>query len=351
MTAKKLVFPDFVPAHVRRQTTLLRNGTGAGSGDEGWIGVLARLQDKLSQVKKILQGGKWLSEATQSALHREKRDLSARIEHAKGDLDCLERLTTRSDPDLEGVYALLAKHISDDKQAWLFIYAAISANIDFARHRDALRSARECKQEIAVAAQTLAERLDSFHRSGIPGPDAFWSIRSLLEIADAREANHIVWRQVRRHVLGEQTLPVEEVIPSAVANDVPALEDDDFPDDDVVVKELEAGEPAATTPEQDRRYAWQVAPSPSDLLKTLSDVANAFEPREHDLIGAALNTRQGSVKTAYVRAFAHLLNENGIALSPPIMRAMAMTATLVLDHKDLVVNYDDVRKARLPASA
>lgn len=347
MTAKALTFPDYVPLYTQRQATLLLHGEGVNFGDAGWVGALARLRDKLSQVEQYLQDAKWLSEEARSALHRDKRDLSTRIKQAKDEIECLERLTARPDPDLENVYALLARHTSDEKQVWSFIYAAVSANIEFARYRDALKSARERKQEIAGLAQALAEQLDSFDRTGVQGPDAFWSIRSLLEITDAPEGDHIVWHHMRRHVLGEHVMPIEKDTDLAAVRDEPEYDDsNDLPDDEFVIEELEEGKTVATTSEQDRRYAWQVAPQLPDVLKTLSHVASTFEPREHDLIRAALNTRQGSVKTSYIRGFVHLLNENDISLTPPIMRAMAKAATLVLDRKDLVVSYDDVRKAR-----
>lgn len=345
MTAIALTFPNYVPEHIRRKATRLRHGEGAESGDDGWAGALARLHVKLNHAEQYLQNASWLSEEARSALYREKRDLTMQIKQAKGDLDCLERLTALPDPDLENIYTLLGKHISDEKQAWSFIYAAISANIEFARHRDAIRAARERKQDIAELAQKLAEQLESFDRTGIQGPDAFWSVRSLLEITDAHETNHIVWRQMRGHILGKHVMQFEKDADFVDEHNQPEYDDSmNLPDEDFIVEETEVGDAAATS-EQDRRYAWQVAPSLSDMLNTLTYVAKNFEPSEQHLIGAALNTRQDSVKTSYIRGFAHLLNENGISITPPIMQAMAKTATLALNHKDLIVSYDNVRKA------
>lgn len=321
---------------------------GSGADTDGWIGLLNRLQARLSQVETLLADSALASEVFLSALRRERLDLADQVRRLEEEVACLERLTTRPDPDLEDVYALLQEELRDAEQTWSFIYAAVSANIEFARYREAIKSARERKQEIARLAQALAEQLDGFDRTGIQAPDPFWSIRALLEKADAPENNFMVWRQVRDRVLGEYHSVDEEKANASTAAVTENLDDDgyqDLPEDDFVIGEFEEGATATATPEHDRRYAWQVAPSLADLLQTLSEVANDFEPKEHHLIGAALNTRQSSVKTSYIRAFAHLLNEHGITPTPPLMRAMAKVATLVLHRDDLVVSYDNVRKA------
>jgi hypothetical protein len=345
VTVKTSTFPHYVPPYIQSQVTLLLHGEGASSENDGWIGALARLDNELHRVNELLEDSGWLSEEARSALHRQQRDLSTRIKRAKEEIDCVERLTSRHDPDLEDVYTLLARNTTGDKQAWLFIFSAVSADIEFDRYRDALRSARERKDEIAAAAHALAERLDLFDQTGVQGPDAFWSIRALLERAEPSDANRTVWPEARNHLLGNGALPAASGCEASTTDDEPAFDDsEDLPDGDFTIEELEEGD-AATTPEQDLRYAWGVAPSLSALLDTLSAAARDFEPSEHDLIGAALNTRQGSPKTGYIRAFAHLLNENGISRTPPFMRAMAKTATLVLTPKDIIVSYDDVRKA------
>lgn len=340
MTAKARTFPSYVPEKVQLWAAQLQYGVDADPIDNGWSGFLEGLKTQLEEVERRLRAPDTLPEETLSALHRDKHDLSARINEAKRDLDCLERLTTRPDRDLQRTYALLAEHLSDDEEIWSFIYAAIGANIEFTRYRDALRSARDCKQKIAKLAGALAEQLQKLEQTGVQAPDVFWSVQSLLGETDATGYNFTVWRQMRGRILGENCLGDAEDTGVTSTTDDPGDDyDGDLPEDDVV---LEESATATTTPEQDQRYAWQVAPPVADLLQTLARAANDFEPREHHLIGAATAKRQDSEKAAYIRAFAHLLGESGIELTPGIKNAMATTATLVLNRHDLVVTLHDV---------
>ncbi len=64
------------------------------------------------------------------------------------------------------------------------------------------------------------------------------------------------------------------------------------------------------------RWVWGTAPDFSALLGTLAIAARAYEPEQSGFIGAALNSRKGTPKTAHLRAFATLLrNEHGFAIS------------------------------------
>lgn len=336
-------FPDYVPEKVRLRAAQLRHGDVDDPSYTGWLGVLEGLRTRLDEVEQRLRDPGILAEETLEALRRQRRDLSAQVDQTGHDLDCLDRLTARPDRDLQRVYELLEAHLKDDEEVWSFIYAAIAANIEFARYRDALKSARERKREIAKQAQVLAELLDSFDGTGIHAPDVFWSVRSLLEHTDASGKNSTLWQQMRGRLLGENHLGYAvDNSETSTGSDLDDDYDEDFPDDDFVVAELEDGVTATTTEEQDRRYAWQVAPSVSDLLQALATAAREFEPREHGMIGTATAKRQDSEKAAYIRAFAHLLGEHGIDLNPGVKNAMATTATLVLNHQDLVVTIQDV---------
>lgn len=63
------------------------------------------------------------------------------------------------------------------------------------------------------------------------------------------------------------------------------------------------------------------------------------------MVGAAIQSRQSSVKTEYLRAFAHLLNDvHHLKMTPGILRAMAVTANVTINLPDVDVTYDDVRK-------
>lgn len=343
VTAKALTFPNYVPEKVQLWAAQLQYGVDSDPSDNGWSGVLEGLKTQLEEVERRLRSPDTLPEETLSALHHDKHDLSARLDEVKRDLDCLERLTTRPDRDLQRTYAVLAEHLSDDEEIWSFIYAAIGANTEFTRYRGALRSARDCKEKIAKLAGALAEQLQKLEQTGVQAPDVFWSVQSLLGETDATGYNFTVWRQMRGRILGENCLgDAEDGGMASTTDDLDDDYDEDFPDDDFVVDELEGGATATSAPAQDRKYAWQVAPSVADLLQTLARAANDFEPREHHLIGAATGKRQDSEKAAYIRAFAHLLGECGIELTPEIKNAMATTATLVLNRHDLVVTLQDV---------
>jgi hypothetical protein len=82
------------------------------------------------------------------------------------------------------------------------------------------------------------------------------------------------------------------------------------------------------------------------LLDTLANAARSFNPSATGMIGAAIASRQRSPKTEYLRAFGKLLSdEHGFALTTPIVKAMAITANVVINLPDVDVTYDDVRKA------
>jgi hypothetical protein len=92
------------------------------------------------------------------------------------------------------------------------------------------------------------------------------------------------------------------------------------------------------------------SPSVAELLDTLVGAAHRFEPAESDFRNAATETRQRNIKTDYLRGFGHLLIRRGLELTPPIMRAMAITTTVVINDPEIDATYDDVRKvlATLP---
>jgi len=110
-----------------------------------------------------------------------------------------------------------------------------------------------------------------------------------------------------------------------------------------------AGEKAEIDPVEEARntlrYAWGTAPDFSALLDTVAKAARGFKPSESGMIGAAIESRQRSPKTEYLRAFGNLLTAHSFALTTPIMRAMATVANVVINLPDVDVTYDDVRKA------
>jgi hypothetical protein len=113
---------------------------------------------------------------------------------------------------------------------------------------------------------------------------------------------------------------------------------------------VKTGKEAEEDPvEQERaliRAIWQSAPSLSSILDTVKIAAQNWTPSEIGFIRAAIASRKKNPKTEYVRGFGDLLKKtHGFTLTPQLMKAMALTATVVITDKDLVVTYDDVRKA------
>ena len=86
------------------------------------------------------------------------------------------------------------------------------------------------------------------------------------------------------------------------------------------------------------------------LLDMVASAARSFQPKIRGMAGAALASRQQNTKTEYLRAFAFLLTVHRlpnfqIALTTPVMKAMAIAANVALNLPDVDVTYDDVRKA------
>ena len=114
------------------------------------------------------------------------------------------------------------------------------------------------------------------------------------------------------------------------------------PGDEVKEVKIDPEEKARNT----LRYAWGTAPDFSALLGTVAKAARDFTPSESGMIGAAINSRQSSPKTEYLRAFGNVLTEvHEFALTTSIMQAMAIVANVVINQTEVDVTYDDVRKA------
>jgi hypothetical protein len=255
------------------------------------------------------------------------------------------------------VYVPLAHEFSNDEQWRRFIYAAWAARNTYSRYRDAIKWARKVKGEIAETAEKLAELLWQIGGLGINCPSEFFSIPSLLENTDNMELrgqNLYMWRVMRRHVLGypQEGAPEREspqldlALPPTASDTVFELSDGGR----LRVDFVSARSPAEIEPVEQARsnvgYAWTTAPDFPALLNTVVKAARDFEPRQTQMIGAAIASRKQNPKTDYLRAFAHLLTDvHHLTPTTPIMRAMAVVATVVVNLPDIDVTYDDVRKA------
>lgn len=90
-------------------------------------------------------------------------------------------------------------------------------------------------------------------------------------------------------------------------------------------------------------------PDFKDAVPWLRSIAKAASTMEVQFacpaINAALEKRQKSKKSGYLRAFAALLEEADIELTSNVMKAMAITANVVFDQPEFEASDDDVRKA------
>jgi len=336
-------FPAYVPAAVRSLISKLIEGDSREP--IGWRESLATADRELVEVEARFQSCiGWEDQEYLDGLRKAKAAALAHRDMLEGDVDCLHRLA--HDARMRDAFALLTREFTDDRQWRNFIYAAWSARVDFTKYRDRLKRAAELKSGIADTAETLAKHIRQFSETGINGPGEFYSIPELLRQTDNHEMqghNLHMWRSMRQHVLGD--LPrwdVPETRPAEASGDPPTRE--------IVRAFLAPGEKAEIDPVEEARnmlrYAWGTAPDFSALLDTVAKAGRAFKPSESGMIGAAIESRQRSPKTEYLRAFGNLLTDvHNFALTTPTMQAMAIVANVVINLPEVDVTYDDVRKA------
>jgi hypothetical protein len=93
------------------------------------------------------------------------------------------------------------------------------------------------------------------------------------------------------------------------------------------------------------RPAWESAPCVTDLLHTIAKAAEAFEPRPRKA-AAALRVREANPVAELIRSIAEMLTIYiGIELTPRVKGAIAIIVTVDINDPDIIVTYDDVRKA------
>jgi len=335
-------FPAYVPAAVRAHITTLIEGDSNES--HGWAASLTNLDETIVGIDRAIETYTRLGEDDYlTSLKIQKSDAQEHRDRLAADVDCLHRLG--GDLRMRGAFALLTAEFSDEKEWSRFIYAAWAARIDFTKYRERLKRATELKNDIAESAKILANLIREFSKTGVNGPNEFYSVSELLLKTDnfeMLEHNLYMWKSMRHHILGE--LPPPDVPETKDVVDSLGLVS--FPK--IVTFQVE--ERGNIDPEEETRntlrYVWGIAPEFSALLDTVAQASLAFRPGESGMIGAAVESRQHSAKTAYIRAFGNLLtNSHGFVLSPPIMNAMAIVANVVINLPEIDVTNDDVRKA------
>ena len=336
-------FPAFVPAAVRAYITALIEG--ASWEPMGWAESLASAERQLAEIESAIETKTRCGEVDYlDGLRKQRAEAVEHRDRLAGDVDCLRRLAR--DARMADAFALLTREFTADKQWRDFTYAAWAARVNYSRYRDRLKRAAELKAEIANAADTLAKLIRQFSETGINGPGEFYSISELLRQTDNYEMqghNLHMWRSMRQHVLGD--LPRRDVPETE-----PAEESGEPPTIEITRAFLAPEEKSEIDPKEEARnmlgYAWGIAPDFSALLGTMANAARSFKPSESGMIGAAIESRQRSAQTEYLRAFGNLLTDvHNFTLTTPIKQAMALVANVVINLPDDNVTYDDVRKA------
>lgn len=338
-------FPAHVPAAVREK---LSHYLDSSNGEKGYIDLLKSAESDLAELVRAIEVRIQRGEVEYLPdLNKKKAEATEYRDMIAGDVACLQRLA--HDSRMRDAYALLTREFSADEQWAGFTFSAWAARVNFGKYRERVKRARELKAEIVDAAVNLASLLHRFSATGLCGPDEFYSVPELLRQTDNRDiqsSNFEMWRAMRPHVLGDLTRAQQAAQNATRATRTEAEKAPKF-----VVHFGPGGETEADPKQQERdllRYAWQLAPDLPAILQTVATAARNFQPSETGMIGAAIDTRQRSPKTEYVRAFANRLTESyGLTLTTGIRKAMAVTANVVIDLPDVDVSDDDVRKALL----
>jgi hypothetical protein len=335
-------FPLYIPEPIKQQATHYLDGSDSW---HGYRTSLKEKKEKLSEINERITYWKLPVQDADYAEHRleelrtEKIECEQRIEELDRDINSISRLIY--DGSMKEVYRLLINEFhgdeSADRKIDQFIFFAWSANINYAKPREAMTEARVLSKEISATATKLAKLLNKITETGCNCPDEFFSIASLLENTDNSGNNLYIWRSVRKYILGGP--PAIE--PRQVDDTAPVLR---F----IVNLNPEESPPQIAPQEQQRktlRYGWEKAPYLPEILNTVAKAADEFKPSCGYFADAAIVSRQKSHKTEYIRGYVNLLCNGGINLSTDIVKAIAITATVVINSPDLIVTYDDVRKA------
>lgn len=326
-------FPAYVPAAVRTQIAAMIDGDAWEP--HGWAASLASAEQRLSEIEQAIEARTRRGDLDYLlGLRLQKADALKHRDAMAEEVGCLQRLA--HDSRMRDAFTLLTREFTDDEQWRGFIRSARAARMDYGRFRERLKEAAELKKEIADAADDLAKLIRQFADFGIDnGPGEFFSVPALLRQTDNHESNgrnlHM-WRGLRGYILGD---PQRRDIP-----DIEQGGDDQSTAPGIVRIELVPMEKADTDPTEEMRstlcYAWDTAPSFPDLLDTVAKAARDFTPSEDGMIGAAIESRQRSAKTEYLRAFWHQLTDvHHFTLTTAVMQAMAIVANVVINLPDI----------------
>jgi hypothetical protein len=208
--------------------------------------------------------------------------------------------------------------------------------LDYTSFRNQLKGAAAITSKVAAAAGALHDILVKAEDFSTYLPDEFFSIKALLRTTDhvPGDRNFRMWKDMREVVLGDpQAAPPESasVAPGPTKVELIPLSG---------ATQLDAGEEARNT----LHYAWGTVPGLARIVANMQRAAVECVPNETGAIAAALSSQKTLRRNEYLRGFAAVLQEQYcINLVPAIRKAMAVTATVVLD--DGVVTDEEVGKA------
>jgi hypothetical protein len=303
-------FPSYVPEPAAKFLTVLIEGNGSGS-----IGYAHYLEESLRQGVFVDTQIREARHQCQNcgcevddpdtkdyvtSLEAEKLDHTRAAEVFSDQISLLRRLGY--DELMRETFTILGGEFVADHQWGEFLLASITAQRDYSAYRTLGKEVTRLSQDIEATAKQLARQVRDLRKTGVwlppelmPAPtEDTWESFSSSE----PEISHL-------KILRLLEFSREKVKKSGRTTQ------------DVVPVLLNMAERAA-----------QLRP-------------NYMSPGIH----AALQTRQNSKKSAYIRSFGALLVEAKIELTSGVKRSMAITANVVLDDPNVDVSEDDVRKA------
>jgi len=335
-------FPDSVPVKV--QSLLSKLIEGVPKRHKGYFEMLQAVESELTRIDEATNDA--LCNPLQTDLDELRRQKLEAINHRDWlaeELSCLKRLGHHR--DMPQVFELLHHDFPDGEKVEDFIYCAWAARIDFAKYREGLKKASKIKQEIAEVSNNLSKLLHMLSDTGVMGPGELFSIPELLKQTDNHNLNDHnlqMWRSMRMHILGDK---LDKCFEDSSINHSEQVSNQPV---NIRIIPIESNIKIDPAEEQRHmlRYAWGTAPDVSALIETISKAAFNFQPKESDMIGATVQTRQHSQKTEYIRALWFLLSDSHkFLLTLQIRKAICLVANVVLDSPEIGVTLDDVNKA------
>jgi hypothetical protein len=339
-------FAEFVPQRVR---TFIAARVEGDEEAPGWGTMLPAAKTELAEIRKALRGTRV---DARRPLEKEHDRAAKHLSWLQREVGSLTRLGT--DVRMGDCFHYLSAASFNEEQVERFIEVAWMAHMDFSEYRHRLKKAANLRDGIEKAAgklSTLLRQLGELEVLNAPGE--LFSIPALIRQSDYPEkefrqknwAQHDFWCSMRRILLGDKRSEDEASKPAPKDGQSSKWE----------IQFVEPGDIVDLDPEEAKRaflhYAWEKSPPVSAMIDAIAVAASRFEPSLEDdaIIYAAIASRQSSKaqNKEYLRAFGKLLERASPAIvrTIPVINAIAVAATVVINDPDFMVTYDDVVKA------